>query len=137
MNEKVDKKTQIIVLAAAGVLLLAALILGGTLTGAHPYEKAAESLRALGYTLKADDFYVAGTFGETDIASVLSGVNLQQAVEASQDAGFPGDPYAQGEITLLLLALEDGRVVTLFLCNGDVELGFIQKLNTGEVESLK
>ena len=137
MSEKIDKKTRNIVLVAAVAMLLVALFLRGTLEAGHPYEKAAQSLRQLGYTLDADDFYVAGTFGETTIAQALSGVDLEQAVEASRDAGFPGDPYAQGEITLLLLALEDGRVVTLFLRDGDVELGFIQELNTAEVVSLK
>ena len=130
-----DKQRNILILASVAVLGLALALWSG-LPAQHPNEPWAAMLRARGYTVKADQLYNAGSFAGQSIAEVLSGVKLEEAVAASLAGGFPSRVDQAGEVTLLLCALGNQDVITLFLLDGEAELCFVQPLPSGDLKPL-
>ena len=61
---------------------------------------------------------------------------MEDAIAASQRAGFPSDTERQGEIYLLLAKLDDEHVLTVFVVDEAVELAFIQILGSDEVKAV-
>lgn len=130
-----DKQRNILLIASALVLILALALWGG-LSRQHPYEPFAALLREKGYTVQADQLYTAGSFEDQSIAGVLVGVNLDEAVAASLAGGFPSRVDRQGDITLLLCALGNQDVITLFLVDDEAELCFVQSILRGTLKPL-
>lgn len=133
---EMNKKHRNILLIASGLALLAALALWGNLAGQNPNEPLAAMLRARGYTVDAEQFYHAGSFQGQSISQVLSGVDLAEAVAASQAGGFPSDVGRPGAVELLLCGMGNGDVITLFLLDGQAELCFVQSITAGTVAAL-
>ncbi|MDR0841335.1 MAG: hypothetical protein LBN26_08160 [Christensenellaceae bacterium] len=135
MEEKHVWKRVALLLGLA--LLALGLVLSFQLRAQHPYEPIAALLRARGYTVQAGDLYSAGSFAGQSISQALQGVDVREAVEASERGGFPSDANAVGDLTLLLCALQNKDVITLFVRDDGVELGFIQSITTGEIKPIE
>ncbi len=131
-----DKQRNILLLASAAVLALALLLWRG-LPAEHPYEHVAALLRDAGYTVEAEQLYNAGSFPDQSIAGALSGISLDEAVAASLAGGFPSRVEQVGDVTLLLCALENEDVITIFLLNDEPELCFVQPLLGGALKTLR
>ena len=101
-----------------------------------PNRPLVELLEARGYQVESQQLYLVGSFPEQSIAQVLTGVDLEEAVAASLEGGFPSRIDAVGEVTLLLCALGNGDVITLFLLDGEAELCFIQPLDGGALKAI-
>jgi len=125
---EMNKGTRTAIFVLAGVLLILALALNMDLQSSSPYNRVVEELRARGYTLVESDLYFVGSFEGQSIQSVLAGEELTEAVEASRQGGFHSDVEAKGEISVLLLTLENQDVITIFTRDGGIELCFIQRL---------
>lgn len=130
-----DKQRNILLLAGVCVLALALALWGG-LAARHPYAPVVELLRERGYTLEPDQLYTVGSFTDQSISAVLSGVNLEEAVAASLEGGFSSRVDVNGDVTLLLCALGNQDVITLFLLDGKPELCFVQPLLGGGLKPL-
>lgn len=130
-----DKQRNLLLLAGVCVLALALALWGG-LAGRHPYASVAELLRGRGYTVEAEQLYTVGSFADQSISAVLSGVNLEEAVAASLEGGFPSRVEEAGDVTLLLCALGNQDVITIFLLDGKPELCFVQPLLGGSLKPL-
>ncbi len=135
LMEMKDKQRNILLIASAVVLALALLLWHG-LPADHPYEGVTALLRDAGYTVEADQLYNAGSFPDQSIAGALSGISLDEAVAASRAGGFPSRVEQVGDVTLLLCALENQDVITIFLLNGEPELCFVQSLSGGGLKTL-
>ena len=131
-----SKNRTVLLLASAAVLALA-LILWWGLEKQDPNRPVVEMLEARGYSLSGEQLYHGGSFTNQSIQQVLSGVSLEEAVAASQAGGFPSDVERAGEVTLLLCALGNGDVITLFLLDGQMELCFIQPIAGGSLKPLE
>lgn len=121
-----DKQRNILLLASVIVLALALLLWRGL--PMHPHEHVAALLRDRGYTVEVDQLYNAGSFPNQSIRGALEGIDLQQAVEASLAGGFPSRVEQIGDVELLLCAMQNQDVITIFLLDGEVELCFVQSL---------
>lgn len=135
LMEMKDKQRNILLIASAVVLALALLLWQG-LPAEHPYEHVAALLREAGYTVEAEQLYNAGSFPDQSIAGALSNVDLDEAVAASLSGGFPSRVEQVGDVALLLCALENQDVITIFLLNGEPELCFVQPLSGGALKVL-
>lgn len=133
--ETKGKQRNILLIASACVLGLAVALWSG-LPAQHPNEALAAMLRERGYTVQADQLYNAGSFENQSISKALSGVNLEEAVTASLAGGFPSRVDRTGDVTLLLCALGNRDVITIFLLNGQAELCFVQPLWGGALKPL-
>ncbi len=133
---EMSKNTKLIVLLIAALLIVCAVLLNGTVSKNSPYRSAVEELSARGYTLTEDDLFDVGSFEDTAIAEVLAGQDLTQAVEASVKGGFPSDTNAVGDIKMLLLTMENKDIITIFLRDGEIELCFVQRLDSAEIRPL-
>ncbi|NCB31326.1 MAG: hypothetical protein EOM66_07960 [Clostridia bacterium] len=131
-----NAKQRIILLIASACVLALAFVLWNGLSGQHPNEPLAAMLRTRGYTVEAEQLYNAGSFEGQSIGQALSGVNLEDAVAASMAGGFPSDVNKTGNVTLLLCALGNQDVITLFVLDGEAELCFIQPLLGGALKPL-
>jgi len=125
---ELGKRARIVIICMAAALLTAGLYLRFGGPAASPYGPVAEELTRRGYTLADEDFYNAGSFPDTSIAAVLAGQELSAAVEASRQGGFPADVNAVGDITALLLTMENQDIITIFTRDGAIELCFVQRL---------
>lgn len=134
---EMSKNTKLIVLLLAALLIAGAVLLNGTVTEQSPYRAVMEELTRRGYTMTEDDLYDVGSFENSTVRDVLAGQELEQAVEASIQGGFPGDIDARGSIRLLLLTIENGDVITIFLRDGQIELCFIQRLDDSALRPLE
>ena len=89
-----------------------------------------------GFALHPDDLYPAGAWNDTSIRALLPETELSEAVAASKDAGFPSDIDRTGQVTLVMANVGNDDVVTLYLVDGEVELGFLQVKGTETVRAL-
>lgn len=120
------KKNTLTILAVA--LLAAALVWSLLLNSRSEVSRLVRNLNAAyGYDLRAADIYPAENWEQRSIRSLLPETDLQAAVEASRAAGLPSDIDEEGHILLLLANTEQDIVVTLFLLDGQIELGFEQQ----------
>lgn len=120
------KKNILTVLAVA--LLAAALVWSLLLNNRSETSRLVRNLNAAyGYRLRAADIYPAESWEQRSIRSLLPETDLRAAVEASRASGLPADIDEEGHILLLLANVEEDIVVTLFLLDGQIELGFEQE----------
>ena len=134
---EISKGTKVILIIAAALLVVGAVLINGKLTVQSPYRAVVDELTSRGYTMTEDDLYSMGSFNNSSIADVLAGQDLSQAVEASIVSGFPSDINAVGDINMLLLTMESGDIITIFLRDGEMELCFVQRLDGSAVRPLE
>lgn len=134
---EISKGTKVILLIVAALLIVGAVLINGKLTVQSPYRAVVDELTSRGYTMTEDDLYSMGSFNKSSIADVLAGQDLSQAVEASINSGFPSDINAVGDINMLLLTMESGDIITIFLRDGEMELCFVQRLDGSAVRPLE
>ncbi len=119
-------KSRIILLIAAGVLLLIAIIWSFFTNETGELSRIARIINSYGYDIDIGDIYPADTQDDATIEEMLEGEYLSDIVSKSREAGFPSDTMRRGDIVQLLIALDDYKVITLFMVDGDIELAFIQ-----------
>ncbi|MEN6472205.1 MAG: hypothetical protein ABFC62_12120 [Clostridiaceae bacterium] len=129
-----DKKTRLIFLAVAAVLLAVAAVLYFTADNSGLKELCG-SVNAFGYDFVPDDWYAAGGEADSTILSLADGEDLSEVAAASLSAGFPSDVEKRGEVVLLLARTENDDVVTAYVVNGEIELCFVQTLD-GAIKAL-
>jgi len=129
-----NKRTRLIVLIAAAALIVIVIVWSIALGGGEQAKHCA-FLQSYGYILDAEDLYFEG-LGAADVRTALYGLPLDELIEVSKKASLPSDVDKQGEITLMLLALESTHVVTVYLVDGEPELGFVQVPGTDDVYPL-
>ena len=127
------KKPRMITLCIAAALIVAALIWSVWLLNAGEHARLCSWINAHGYAVLPDDLYVAGAQQDATIQDLLPDVDMEQAVAASKQAGLPSDPQRRGDVALVLVALNEREVLTLFLVDDEVELGFVQAKNSTQV----
>ena len=126
-----DKKTRLTLLCvAAGLLLLAVLWLVFR-SPSSSLNIVANKINAYGYSFLPDDLLIAYDNANTSIADVLEGVDLEEAAQASREAGFPSDVNRIGGVTLMLAEDPDGDIITIYLVDGEIELCFAQTADGG------
>ncbi len=123
-----SRKTQIIFLGAAVLLLVFSLVWGGIIEKNDELSRIAKELNAFGYSLTGDDFYVYGEARRTSVQALFPEEDLSDAAECSKAAGFPSDLHKTGDVLLLLAKVEEG-VITAYLVDGTLELCFIEAEN--------
>lgn len=131
-----SKRTRILLLALAGLLLIGALLLNASIQKNSRLAALARSLDAFGYAFAAEDLYVAHAGEAESIAALLVGIDLAEAAAASEAAGFPAILDRAGHVELVLAALAGGDVVTIFLLDGEIALAFVQAPVSGDVYAL-
>ncbi|MBE5784492.1 MAG: hypothetical protein E7330_01700 [Clostridiales bacterium] len=126
-----SKKTRLILLGAAALLLVFSLIWGGIIQKNDALSHLAKKLNAFGYALTGDDFYVYGEAQNTSVRALFPEEDLSDALACSLAAGFPSDLDKKGDILLLLAKVEEG-VIAAYLIDGSIEFCFIET-ETGNV----
>lgn len=127
------RKKQIIFLAAM-LLLAVALFWNMMLNKFGEGARLARKLNAdYGYALQADDIYPAADWKDTTIRTLLPEQDLEVAVEASRSVGLPSDIDRKGHVALILANAKANIVITLYLLDGEIELGFLQEKGTDNV----
>ena len=132
-----ERKQRVILLCIAAAILAVALVWGLILNQTGTLGGLTRLLAGYGYVLSEDDFYVAGSAKGTTISALFPTTSLEEAIRVSQSAGFPSDVDKAGLVELVLVALENGTVITLYLIDGEVELAFIQVPNSQKVLPLQ
>lgn len=124
-------------LGVAMMLLVVAIVWSSSIGTRDELQKIAEEINAFGYNFEGEDIYVLGESGDTSIATMLNGDDLDSIISASKEAGFPSDVDAVGDYVVLLIQVdENNNIITLFLRNGVIELGFVQNVDTQAIRVL-
>ena len=129
--EKKRKKAGTYIIAV--VLLAAGLLWNAALERNSESGRLIKTLKSYGYSLTRDELHPIGTWEEQSISVLLSEVKLNKAVEASKAAGFSSDIERKGTISLIMADAGGGRVLTLYLVDGDIELAFVQNPGSFDV----
>ncbi len=127
-----NRKHTLILLIAAGVLLVGAMIWSFFLNKGSIASRVARELSEKGCSVRAGELYQHEYRRDTSIREMMGETDLSPAVEASVKAGFPSDIDKKGEVYCLLAELENG-VLTVFLVDEEIELAFIQIPDSDEV----
>lgn len=127
-----NRKHTLILLIAAGVLLVGAMIWSFFLNKGSIASRVARELSEKGCSVRAGELYQHEYRRDTSIREMMGETDLSPAVEASVKAGFPSDIDKKGEVYCLLAELENG-VLTVFLVDERIELAFIQLPDSDEV----
>ena len=130
------KRTRIVLFTLAIMLLCVAAALNYRTENLGPRAEICNRLAEYGYSLTFEDIYVTGESKNVTIRELLEDVDLSDAVSASEQAGFPSRIDLAGDVVVLLAALDSERVITVYVLDGEMELCFIQTLNSYEVEPL-
>ena len=130
------RRTRVLLITAAAVLLAIAMTLNYRLEHLSERAKICNALAEYGYELGFDDIYVSGDTPDISIRELLEGIPLDAAVAASRAAGFPSDVDRIGDIVVLMAAISQDRVITIYTVDGQMELCFIQIVGSYEVEAL-
>jgi|GEM_PF-221921 hypothetical protein len=127
-----NRKHTLVLMIAAGVLLVGAMIWSFFLNKGSIASRVARELSSKGCGVRAGEIYQHGYKKDTTIREMMDGKELSPAVEASEKAGFPSDIDRRGEVYCLLAELDSG-VLTVFLVDEEIELAFIQLPDSDEV----
>ncbi|HWR24199.1 MAG TPA: hypothetical protein VN366_12055, partial [Feifaniaceae bacterium] len=68
--------------------------------------------------------------------ALLSGAELDAAISASKETGFPSDVNKTGDVTLIMANAGGDDVITLYLVNGEIELAFVQVTGSDAIKAL-
>ena len=133
-----SKTTRYILEGTAIALLAAALVWRVALNSTGELSKIRRTINDYGYFVGEDAIYPAGYMEAGSIAGMLADedIDMQAAVNASKSSGFPSDVNRQGEVALILAAISDTEVITLFMIDGEIEMGFVQELDGQGVSPL-
>ena len=132
----IGKRGRWILLIAAGVLLVAAFLWNARLNSTSEGARLCRIVNEFGYALHPDDLYPTGAWNDTSIRALLPETELSDAVAASKSAGFPSDIDRAGQVTLVMANVGNDDVVTLYLVDREIELGFVQVAGTQGVRAL-
>jgi hypothetical protein len=127
-----NRKHTLILLIAAGVLLVGAMIWSFFLNKGSIASRVARELSEKGCSVRAGELYQHEYRRDTSIREMMGETDLSPAVEASVKAGFPSDIDKKGEVYCLLAETDKG-VLTVFLVDERIELAFIQIPDSDEV----
>ena len=140
MKEKLhaffQNKTRAILLIAAIVIFIGAVVWYFILSGTGAQSVFCSFLRGYGYHVVPEDIFIAADEPDTTIRLMLSDADLNDAIDASKKAGLPSDITKRGNVTLLLVALSNGDVITTYLVDAEPELAFIEIPDTHAVYPL-
>ena len=95
----ISPKHRLLLLAISVAILGLALFWWGRVEEQDPNRPLVELLESRGYQVESQQLYLVGSFPEQSIAQVLTGVELEEAVAASLEGGFPSRVDAVGEVT--------------------------------------
>ncbi len=133
----IAKKYKKIVLCIAAGLLLLALVWQLLLNrGSESARLSGWLSQTYGYRFTAADLYAAQEWNDQSIRALLQEDDLPALIEASTQAGLRSDIDAVGTITLILAHAGNDEVVTLYLLDGEAELGFVQTTGRETVRAL-
>ena len=127
-----NRKHTLILLIAAGVLLVGAMIWSFFLNKGSIASRVARELSQKGCSINAGDLYQHAYSRDTTVREMMGETDLSAAVAASKQAGFPSDIDKKGEVYCLLAETDKG-VLTVFLVDEEIELAFIQLPDSDEV----
>lgn len=130
------KRTKIVLMVAAIVLLGIAAALNYKLENLGARAQIVNQINEFGYDLAYDDLYITGDTPRTSIRELMGELPLEDAVEASGRCGFDGNVDRVGEVVVLLASISKTEVITVFTLDGQIELCFIQTLDSYEVKPL-
>ena len=130
------KRMRILLLVLAAVLIGIAAALNYRTENLGPRAEICNRLAEFGYSFEFEDIYTTGESNDVSIRDLLEGIDLTEALRVSREAGFPSDVETKGQVVVLLAALDEKRVITIYTLDGEMELCFIQVLNSYEVEPL-
>ncbi|MDR1620637.1 MAG: hypothetical protein LBS18_08270 [Clostridiales bacterium] len=129
-----EKRTRRILLIVAGAILALALLWSVNLNISSESGRFAAYLRdEFGYVVDKSDIYPAGQWPDTTIRALFPDTDLDKMREASRQAGLPSEVDRRGDITLLLVNAAADDVLTLFVVDGEVTVGFVQNAATGAI----
>lgn len=132
----VTKRGRLYLLLAAGVLIAAALIGSLLLDRTSESARLCRTINSYGYSILPGDLYPAASWEEQSIRALLPGTGLDAAVSASVQAGFPSDIDRVGTVSLVMAKHTGDDVITLYLVDGEIELGFVQTAGSEHVRTL-
>ncbi len=130
------ENTKRLLLIIAGLLVIGAILVQSQIDNNDEITKILTRLSGFGYYLSDESLYIQGDYPNMTIASMLQGIDLEEAVAASKKAGFPSRIDKQGDVVLILAATREQDVITLYMLDGEMELCFIQRPNSSKVAPL-
>ena len=126
LKPKLGQKQALLLLIVAGALLIGALVWRIALEKTSLSSRIVRELAEHGLTVDAADLYQHEHRQAATIAELMADTDLTQAIEASLASGFPSEVNRAGEVYCLLAGLEDGKVLTVFVVDEEIELAFLQ-----------
>jgi len=132
-----DDKTKRILLFCVGAILLIVIVWSILLSRGGEQAHLCEQINAFGYHVIPEDLYVSDVSGEkVSIREALAGMDLSEVIDVSRQAGFSCDVDTVGQVVLVMVPIGEDQVITLYLLDEEIALGFVQQQNTGIVEKL-
>ncbi len=128
-----SRNTKIVLFAFAGILLVVAFAWSYFTRHMGETSLLADMLSERGYSISPSALYVADHESDTSIALMFPDEDLQSIIDASKESGFPSDVDKRGDIVVMLAAIDEESVITLFIIDGQVEFGFIQQTDGNTV----
>lgn len=129
----VKGRARLIMLVLAALLVIGAIWLSFSIGSGSELERLCELVNKYGYDVRYDDIYPASSADNASLFELTGVTRGDEAYEASVANGFPADIDTAGDVAVLLAPADEGRVITLMVLNGEVQLAFIQVLSTGEM----
>ena len=117
-------------LAAAGALLLIAIVWLLILENKSYTRKVCRRIDSFGYHISPSDLYSQGYGSNTSIKDILD-TDLSVVIEQSKKCGFSADTERVGNVELLLWNMDNERVMIIWLVDREPELVFIESRKTG------
>jgi len=131
-----SSRTRTLLLLIAILLVIVAAMWGYVLNNNSTLGRLTILLEGYGYVLTEDSLYLAGSAKDSSINELIPSIPLAEAEAASKAAGFPSDFQKKGNLELVLSALPNGDVITVFLIDEEVEAAFVQVPSSEQVYPL-
>ena len=128
----INKKRTLVLLIAAGVLLIGAVVWRVVLEANGLTSRIVRELAAHGCSVDGAELTQHAYGKDSSIREMMGDKDISAAEAASRTAGFPSDIDKKGEVYCLLAQLDSG-VLTVFVVDEKVELAFIQLPDSDEV----
>lgn len=133
----IKQRNRRLILLVALLLLLIAFFWNFSLNRSGAAAQLTRYLNSsFGYRLLATDLYAVDDWPDTSIRLLLPEDDLGAAVLASKESGFPSDIDRVGVVTMVVANTMEGEVITLFLVDQEIELGFSQQAGVDDVYAL-
>ena len=133
-----EKRNRILV--AALIIFVIALVWGIYLNSNDELAKVVRRINEFGYEFYSDDVYVLGSKKDTTISDVITEANAEADIdkikELSIKCGFDAEMDKQGEVTILLLAIDENRVINIYMLDENISACFVENIVSGEISAL-